>query len=114
MYFQQPTTIASFLHPLLFKRLRTPLQIATNLKIETNHQLIHWIAEGAVKTDGSEERVNLTPGTVSPAVGLAVQKGYSGRIFDDFAGLQSGVGPTLAADGYRLRRNKPSKNEKGG
>jgi hypothetical protein len=87
-FFGHPATIVSLLYPLLLTRIKISGQFGP-LKISAEHCLLDYIATGAVRTDGSEEGLNIQEVDGDLAVGPRVHRGDGEHVFADFHALQA-------------------------
>lgn len=103
-FFDRPMSIASFIYPILFQKLRTGAQLGPT-RLEITRPIFEWIARGHITTDGSEAKLCLTHDGDSFAVGFSAPKSFAAFIHEDFAGLQRGMSaPEITGDHYRLRQ----------
>jgi hypothetical protein len=92
LYFSKPMTIASFLQPLLFQNIRVGMQMGP-VRINVIHPMIHWIATGIIRTDGSEKEVPVSDAGGKYNAGLLVPTAYKGFVHEDLQGYVDGVAP---------------------
>ncbi len=105
-FFDQPTSVASLLYPMLFHQLRFGLTMGP-VRMNASRPLIDLIAEGRIPTDGSEERIAVCRDDATGALSVSPRSPVATTQFvhDDFASFKAGRGATQQKKAiYRLRR----------
>ncbi|MDP9812619.1 hypothetical protein J2W42_005489 [Rhizobium tibeticum] len=105
-FFNEPASLASLLYPILFKKLNFGVQVGP-VRINGSREIVDLIAEGVIRTDGSEERLGIAYDEnrgeyfANPAAPLSMQN----FVHDDFRGYQDGRAATRGIqDEFRLRK----------
>lgn len=102
-FFDSPISLGSLLYPMLTRPLRFGAELGP-LTLNARRPMIDLIAQGALKTDGSEQRVAFTKDEETgqliahPGTQLADRE----RIHDDFAGYQAGKGASKLDGEYMV------------
>ena len=113
MYFNEPMSLGSLLYPMLTRPLRFGAELGP-LTLNVTRPMLDLIAQGTLKTDGSEQHVAFTEDEVTgdmiahPRVLIADHE----HIHDDFAAYQEGKSSSKLAEEYMvLRKQQPEQGE---
>ncbi len=94
-YPEMPASIASLLYPIILNSITCRLQIGP-VGLNVTRPIIDLIAQGSIKTDGSETSLSFTQDTQTDqwAIGARYLKSAD-NVFENFSSLQNGVRPEL-------------------
>jgi hypothetical protein len=102
-FFNRPATIASLLYPTILTGIKFGVQLGP-VRMNATHPLVALIAQGAVVTDGSEERVALVSDGEGIRIGPLIHRDDCSNVHDDFAGYQAGEMATRGSrEFYQIR-----------
>jgi hypothetical protein len=107
-YFNKPATIASFLQPLLFQKIRASVQLGP-MRIENAQPILNWIVQGVITTDGSERRIPVSQTGGQFSAGLSVPKSFQGSVHTDLQGFLDGTAlqADLSEEMFEIRPGGP-------